>query len=340
MQGICFLGAGEISQRHIKIIQKLKPDWNIAIASRDQEKADQFKHRLKLADAFYSYDSALGSDYQYFVVATPPRSHADIVRRCLTLNKHAIIEKPLFNSMDELKELYPQMIKSPCEYWVAENLYYAPFQRQLKAILAEGVIGKPLFFDFIKLGKSSPAGWRADADEMPYGALHEGGVHWINRLLDLAACYDKDRVSSIDYVQCSGPEPTTTTPHEDTSLITIKHGSGLTSRLLHTWAVPWRFIPFNNSKIIGEKGAIYFDIRGVFGKVYTEKGNRTLWPTINDSGGYQAMWKDFIAAIEEKRSAELSLEDITIDFVVMDAAYQSRQKGETIHPDFSFITGV
>ena len=151
---------------------------------------------------------------------------------------------------------------------VAENLHFAPFHKRLKALLRDGALGRPLLLDLVRLGRSRPTGWRADPAEMPLGALHEGGVHWIRRLLDLASVFENGQVDHVvDVYGVAPPAPVTPTPGEDTMMITARHRSGLTSRLLHTWAAPWRFLPFDASKLLLENGALYFDARGVYGRL-------------------------------------------------------------------------
>src|SRR6185503_5337781 len=103
--------------------------------------------------------------------------------------------------------------------------------------------------ELTRLGRATPKGWRADPSEMGLGALHERGVHWIRRLMDLAAVFEADPTDHVtDVTAFATPAPVTTTPGEDTMLVVARHKSGLTSRLLHTWAVPWRFPPFDSSK--------------------------------------------------------------------------------------------
>ena len=91
-------------------------------------------------------------------------------------------------------------------------------------------------------------------------------------------------------------------------MVVARHRSGLTSRLLHTWAVPWRFLPFDSSKVLLEHGALYFDARSLYGRAYGPKGIRWLWPSVRDASGYRAMWSDFLEATESGRPPELTLE--------------------------------
>jgi predicted dehydrogenase len=158
-------------------------------------------------------------------------------------------------------------------------------------------------------------------------------VHWIRRLLDLASAFERDGADQIVDVFATGPErPITATPGEDTMMIVARHRSGLTSRLLHTWAVPWRFIPFDTSKLLLEHGALYFDSRGIYGRAYGPGRARWLGPSLRDAGGYAAMWADFLAAAETGRPPELTLAASFADFAYLDAAYRSKASGKPEAP--------
>lgn len=338
---LCLLGTGKINVRHLKIVRRLRPEAEITVASRSQATAEAFRRSHGLEGAFGSYEAAIASpNVDVVLIGTPPSNHAELVEACLQARKSALIEKPVFNSLAELNALYPRMRDADALYMVAENLHYAPFHRRLKQAAAPEQLGPPIYLDLNKLGVSKVSGWRADPQEMPLGALHEGGVHWIRRILDLAAVYDGDREleGSILDVQCFGPDaPLHEVPREDTSIIVARHRSGLVSRLIHSWAVPWRFIVGNSSKLVCQRGALFFDARGIFGRAYGPDGQRLLLPNIADAGGYQAMWADFIECLEQGRQPELTLEHILLDFAYMDAAYRSRHSGRPETLDLSAL---
>ena len=325
---LCFVGCGAMNARHVRLFKRLRPGAAFAVASRDAERARAFGARLGAKESFGSYDQAVRSGYDGLVIGTPPRAHAELIDAALAAGKHLLIEKPVVARFDELERLWPALKRPGRTVMVAENLHYAPFHRRLKQALRDPALGKPLILDLIRLGRARPSGWRADPAEMPLGALHEGGVHWIRRVLDLASVFETAPADQIADVFATGPDrPVTNTPGEDTMMIVARHRSGLTSRLLHTWAVPWRFPPFDASKVLLEHGALYFDSRSLGGRAYGPSGRRWLWPTLRDGGGYAAMWADFLAAAETGRAPELTLDDIFADFAYLDAAYRSKASG-------------
>ncbi len=323
---VCFLGCGKITERHVRILRKLRPQARIAVASRDPERARAFGRKLAAADAFGDYERAIVSAYPVIVIAVPPRAHRPLVERALAAGKHLLIEKPVFATFADFEAMWPALDGHRATVMVAENLHFAPFHRRLKTVLRDGNLGRPLFLDLTRLGRARPVGWRADPAEMPLGALHEGGVHWIRRLLDLASVFEADDPEHVLEVSAFGPSaPITATPGEDTTMVVARHRSGLVSRLLHTWAIPWRFPLFDTSKLLLENGALYFDARGIFGRFYGPRGRRLLFPAIRDASGFQAMWSHFLACVTEGRPTELTLRQTFADFAYMDAAYRSRK---------------
>ena len=331
--GVCFLGCGAMAERHIRALRALAPKARIAVASRDGARARAFGLRLGIVETFDGYDAALRSDVEVMVIATPPRSHRALIEAALAEGKHLLIEKPVVSGLDELVALWPTLTSATTTVMVAENDHFAPFHRRLVDSLRVASLGRPLFLDLTRLGRASPRGWRGDPSEMPLGALHEGGVHWIRRLMDLAGVYEDGRIDHVVELSAYGPSaPLTSTPGEDTTMIVARHRSGLTSRLLHTWALPWRFPPFDASKLLLEHGALYFDSRGLYARLYERRDGRWLLPALRDRSGLAAMWAHFLDCIEHERAPELSLAHVFADFAYLDAAYRARASGMSVVP--------
>ena len=253
---VCFLGCGAMTRAHIKTVRRQSPGIRIGVASRDASRARTLAGEVQANDSFGSYQAALRSSYDVIAIVVPPSAHHALVGEALAADKHVLVEKPAFNSLDELVSLWPRLKAATTTVMVAENLHFAPYQRRLRQLLGDRALGRPLLLELTRLGRSSPKGWRADPAEMPLGALHEGGVHWIRRLMDLAAAFEKNETDQVlDVTAFAPPAPVTATPGEDTMLVVARHPSGLVSRRLHTWAVPWRIPPIDASNIKRQPGA-------------------------------------------------------------------------------------
>lgn len=330
---VCFLGCGRINQRHIGLVKRLRPHARLAVAGRDTERSRRYAAENGVATSYGRYEDAIAAGFDVYVVGTVPGSHAALVESILAAGKHCLLEKPAFNSIEEFQELWPRLKASRGVFMVAENLHFAPFQARLKRTLRESPFGRPFLLELIRLGRSAPQGWRADPAAMPLGALHEGGVHWIRRLLDLASALEPDGRANVTEVMAYAPDASLTgMPYEDTMMVVARHASGLTSRLLHTWGIPWRFLPFDVSKFLAEHGALYFDGRGIYGRSYLPGAKRMLWPSLTDAGGYRAMWQGFLNSVENRLPAPLDLQTIYEDFAYMDAGYRSARSRRPERP--------
>lgn len=329
---VCFLGTGRINKKHIATVRKLFPRMRIGIASRDSDRALLIKEKFDLSAGFGNYSSAIHSDFTSIVIGVPPLFHHALIRECLSAGKHILIEKPILSSLNEFKGLWPGLTQSKGIVMVAENQWFDPLHRKIKKCLKETDFGKPLFMDIVRLGVVRPKGWRSDPAQMPMGALHEGGVHWIRRLLDLACVYEDEPYTSVLGVTAHRSAISlTNVPGEDTMAVIARHRSGLVSRLYHSWGVPRRTGFLDLSKIHLEKGAVYFDCNGLTALVFGGR-KKILFPSFSDFGGFKNMWRHFIDCIENQRRPDLSLKDIYLDFAYADAAYRSSvsHKEETL----------
>jgi predicted dehydrogenase len=77
------------------------------------------------------------------------------------------------------------------------------------------------------------------------------------------------------------------------------------------------------SKLYGRKGVITFESNGLFVFARGEGMPRLIVPGFRDIRGYRAMYRDFHAAIVEKRPPEMSLERAVEDHRLMDDVYSS-----------------
>lgn len=316
---MCLLGAGAINLKHARLVRRLRPRARIAVASRDPARAKIFAAKVGAA-VLQSYETALASDYNTVVIGVPPKHHALLVEGALAAGKHILVEKPAFASRAELEMLLPALRAHSAVFMTAENEHFNPFHRQIKAIAASGELGRPLLLELSRMGVQRVDGWRSENAEMPLGALHEGGVHWIRRVLDLASAFEPDARPNVTSVHARMAR-LGTTPREDTALVVAHHRSGLISRLLHSWALPRPGVLARMAHLQCERGSIRFDPHGWFGAARGPRGRRWLRPRLG--GGYRQMWEHFLECVEEGGVPELGLDELVDDFSYLDAAYRA-----------------
>jgi predicted dehydrogenase len=330
---LCFLGTGLINHRHAKIVKWLAPSARLAVASRVLSRAEAFKRELGLHDAFESYEQAMESEYDTLVIGVPPRLHFGLVQAALQVGKNVIVEKPAFSSLREFRELWPQLTAHRGVFAVAENFYFDPFYRKVKRVLSQDDFGQPILLEVTRQGLNRTTGWRADPLEMPLGALHDGGIHWIRRVADLASVFELDGTDGVTGVLAvTSPVKLAPNAGEDTSIIVARHRSGLVSRLLHTWGIARRSLCFDISKCILARGSVYFDPLGRYG-VVRKRGWRRRLPVLPPRKDYHNMWRHFLACLRGECKPEPTLETLRRDFAYLDAAYRSIASGKMEIPE-------
>jgi predicted dehydrogenase len=104
-------------------------------------------------------------------------------------------------------------------------------------------------------------------------------------------------------------------------MVAFRYDTEAVGTLLYSREVPSLFRGLRLSKLYGREGIITFESNGVF--VLTRgRGLPSLrLPGFRDIRGYRAMYRDFIAAIRERRQPEMGLDRAIEDQLLMDQIY-------------------
>ncbi|XP_045175459.2 trans-1,2-dihydrobenzene-1,2-diol dehydrogenase-like isoform X2 [Mercenaria mercenaria] len=103
------LGPGKISSDFFKAIQDNLPATEhefVAIASRDQSRAQQFADKFKFKRAYGSYeDVAKDKDVDVVYIGTIITNHVELSMKMLEAGKHVLCEKPMAINYKEAKQV-------------------------------------------------------------------------------------------------------------------------------------------------------------------------------------------------------------------------------------------
>lgn len=116
---VCIIGCGNISNtRHIPAVEKLN---DVRIAGLISDQKDKMERTMKRHKKLRNISNAIvnaKSDYytelcklEWFVnaidaviIGTPPMQHYPVVKACLRMRKHVLVEKPMMLNADECSE--------------------------------------------------------------------------------------------------------------------------------------------------------------------------------------------------------------------------------------------
>lgn len=310
----CFLGCGHITTSHAKGLSKLKENLELSFASRNIEKAEKYKNELGGIQAFGSYDEAIQSiDVDVIMINTPPNLHFELTKSALQNGKHVIVEKPPFFQSTDFDILGNLADQKELQLIVAENYYYKPLRNRIETLLHSRIIGTPLFLNINATKKqASKNDWREDKAQTGFGALFEGGIHWINFINHLG--YE------INDIRGAVPGPKKDL--ERSIQVNATTSEGLVMNLLYSWEVDTMFKGLRISRIYGTEGSITFESNGVF--IFARGNKKKLsFPDLKNITGQKNMHKDFVDSIRNGTSPQFDWRMAQSDLRLIESIYKS-----------------
>lgn len=320
---VVLLGAGRIARRHGAMLRKLaRKDVAVYVASRDRARAEDVRKAIGGAGTFASYEEALAADVDVAMILTPPHLHLPQALAALAAGKHVVLEKPPLPRAADFATVEAAARAAGKRVFVAENYFYKPLLRRLRTLLADGVVGDPLFLHLnaIKHQKIPPGDWRGDATTALGGALYEGGIHWIDFMANLGL--------EVTRVRGFRPRLPPGAALERSMMVGFDYREGAVGMLSYSWEVPTTFFGLRLSKIYGRKGTITFETNGLWVLAHGTK-TRPYLPGVRDLAGYRAMLTDFVGAWKQDREPELTFARARRDLELIEQAYASAALDDT-----------
>jgi len=148
--GVLVHGAGWVSTQHIQAFQRNPHTQVVAISSRKLESCRKRAEEAALKGAaFYdNYDKALRhAGVDIVSVCTPQHLHAENTIAAAEAGKHIVIEKPVANSLDELRQMRDAVRKAGVKTVVSFVLRWNPLFERVKTLIAEGALGKVYYVE-------------------------------------------------------------------------------------------------------------------------------------------------------------------------------------------------
>lgn len=311
---LAFLGCGFATRLHSRTLRKMPVErW---YASRDRERAEEYRARYDGAGAFGSYEEAISDPaIDIVLVATPPDSHLELTLRALEAGKHVIAEKPPFLSTADLDRAAGAAAETGRRLFVAENYHYKPLAAAVRSAIAAGDVGDVRLVAVNALKHQETGDWRDDAGRAGGGALFEGGIHWINFMANLGLSVRRAR-GYLPGAARPGVDP------EKTAVVVLEYEGGAVGTLAYSWEVGSPLKGLRLSAVYGTRGTITFESNGVF-LLVRGKRRRIGVPGLRDMLGYRAMFEDFFDAVHTGREAAYDLSLARRDLELVEQAYRS-----------------
>lgn len=142
--GVLVHGAGWVSGEHIKAFQNNRHTRVVAISSRKIESVRRRAKEAGLEDIgiYTDLDQALHHDGVDIVsICTPQHLHAENTIKAAQAGKHLVIEKPIANSIEEMRAMRNAVRKAGVKTVVSFVLRWNPLFETLKSLIADNTFG-------------------------------------------------------------------------------------------------------------------------------------------------------------------------------------------------------
>jgi predicted dehydrogenase len=147
--GVAVVGTGFGCLTHVRALRAAGFDVR-ALVGRDPEKTAARAERFAVPAASTDVAAVLQrDDIDAVSVATPPHTHAPIVRAALAARKHVLCEKPFARDAGEARELLAAAEAAGVVHVLGTEFRFAPGQALLARVVRDGAIGKPRLATFL-----------------------------------------------------------------------------------------------------------------------------------------------------------------------------------------------
>ena len=210
-----------------------------AICDSNVETLKKYKKIYKNVSFYRKIDDFLKSKIVAVVIATPAKTHADLVVKSLNHEKHVFVEKPLCLDVRAGKKLIKIADKKGLKLMVGHLLLYHPAFMALKEEIKKGSIGgiRYLYSNRLSLGKL----------RKEENALWSFAPHDISMILSLVGS-EPINVRSFGGFYLSDKIA-------DTSITSMSFINGIKAHVFVSWLHPYKE---QRLVVIGEKAMITF----------------------------------------------------------------------------------
>ena len=158
----------------------------IAVASRDDTRAEAYAREHELERSYGSYEALLSDpDVEAVYISLPNGLHVEWTRRALEAGKHVLCEKPLSRRPDEVEMVFDLAEREGLVLSEAFMWRHNPQTRRLEQLVAEGAIGRlrvvRASFSFQLASVHGPEDARLEP-ALDGGALMDVGCYCVNAI--------------------------------------------------------------------------------------------------------------------------------------------------------------
>lgn len=262
---IGLIGAGMISQKHLRVFQENPEAEVVAVCSRTQASAERCAKEWGIPHVYTDIKQLLqDKDIDAVDICLHNHLHAPVTIAALNAGKHVYCEKPLAMSYADGQAMLETARQNEKTLHIQLGFLYRPYARAAKRLVDGGALGEIYHarsVGFRRRNRPYVDGYgSADFVERRLaggGALYDFGVYHISLLLYLMGLPAPTRMSGKLYQKIDMDEARRISGHYDVEELGVgfvRFENDVTMDLFESWAV--HLDSMDPSILLGSKGGI------------------------------------------------------------------------------------
>ena len=241
-----FLSTANINRLLIPPAQASEACDLVAVASRDQARADEYAREWGIERAYGSYEALLADpDVEAVYISLPNSLHCEWSIRALEAGKHVLCEKPMSPRAAEVEAAFDAADRAGRLLMEAFMWRHHPQTRRLTELVRGGAIGR------LRVIRSSFGFSLSDPDNVRLRPEIEGGA-----LMDVGCyCVSGSRLLGGEPLRAAGAQVVGPTGVDVLFSGAMLHDDGATAHFDCGFVVPAR----DELEVIGEEGSLFLD---------------------------------------------------------------------------------
>ena len=295
---------------------------------RNHERARENAEHFGIAEVFATPEGLCASPVIDAVfVASPDALHCEHTLLALRYGKAVLCEKPLAMNAGEAIRMVSAARAADRPFGVAQNFRYNASLLRMRALVAEGAIGTPVFASahFCFLSRNSPRTWINDSGMACGGPIGDVGIHAIDALRFLLQ-REVVAVSTLAYGG-GAPDAGSERDLEESAAITLQ----FSREVLATVHVSFRANYRTLIEVVGEDSVLTaesgFTVDRPVTIVHHAGAKIVSEESVSNGDAYSRMLDAFSAAVEGTGTFASPGEDGIQNQQILDAAFRSWHSG-------------
>jgi 1,5-anhydro-D-fructose reductase (1,5-anhydro-D-mannitol-forming) len=321
------VGASNIAKSWMINAINAQPDAKVvAVYSSSPERAKRYADETGIPKSYSSLDVFLGDEeIDAVYIGTRNDQHQSQTIAAAQRGKHVLCDKPLALSVEGAREMIRACADAGVVFATNHHLRSSTIQRKLRALIKDGIVGKPLAARsfFAVLLPEASRGWRTEISEAGAGVVLDITVH----VADTLRFVLDDDVEEV--VALTANQGVAAPGLEDGVMGVMRFRSGVLAQFHDSFAIGH---DLTGLQIHGTEGSLFAEenmLQKPNGRIYLQKNGKREPVSVGiTENHYEYLVHEFIDAVQGRgnpfATGEDGLKSVAIATAILESARTNR----------------